>query len=106
MRNDKDMEQIKECGWEIIKAVREGKNFEELFKKMIKKYPKNILMPALQMVEKFQIWQAKKEGIDLTKFDLHDELPDIYEPEAQFFGGSINKDKNEKKKQFGDRYGK
>ena len=107
-----EKEQVKECGFEIICAMHDGVPEGKLFENLIKKYDSDILMKALEMVDKFQHWQAKRRGINLDdeiqkKFgdkelgDYKDMMKrettsniGVFEPELEFYCGSIVKDKN------------
>jgi len=53
LKSDKELEEIKNCGWEIITAMRSGIPSDKLYIKMTKKYKKEILLPEYT-------WQRNK----------------------------------------------
>lgn len=102
-------QQIRDCSYEIIVGMEDNVPKEELFKTLVKKYSDEVLYKALETVDKFQHWRAKKHGIDLgdldKQFEEENRNRDIrnqdmkcFEPEMYFFGGSIVHEKEDKKK--------
>jgi len=75
---------------------------DELFETIVKKYNKDILEKALEMVDDFQHWQAKRHGVDLSEFDKQfaKETRSIdmrcFEPEMAFFSSSMVRIKEDK----------
>jgi len=94
---------IRDCSYEIITGMEDDVPKEELFKTLVKKYNDEILMKALEVVDQFQHWQAKRNGVNLEDFDKQFKNAEIkhqnmkcFEPEMNFFSGSMVRVKDEK----------
>jgi len=93
---------IRDCSYEIIVGMEDNVPKEELFQSLVKKYSDEILYKALETVDKFQHWRAKKHGIDLSETDKQFRNEEIkyqnmkcFEPEMQFFSGSMVREKED-----------
>jgi len=98
---------IRDCSYEIITGMEDNVDKEELFKTLVKKYNDDILMKALEVVDQFQHWQAKRHGVDLDDFDkqfagaernktIRTQNMKCFQPEMNFFSGSMVRVKDEK----------